>query len=255
MNKFSTLLANSRFYILAGSLLLSIFLASYLRLHIPDDRLYYIRLEQIFGFISVVFLYIAVVLTPASKLIGKKPWLQQVLFARRAVGVSAAYFAALHVYLVMVEQIGGFSGLSLLPTRFKVSFALGTLALIILLLMAATSFDKVITFMTFQRWKQLHRLVYLAGLVIIVHVWLIGTHAEKPSVRIAGFATLGLLFALETKRIANNLTKRYKLARVEGNLLFVVLLVVMAGALLALPVLTKNYHSEHHDTGTSMEAH
>ncbi len=249
------LLANSRFYILAVSVLLSIFSAAYLRGYFPSDRLYYIRLEQIYGFISIGFLYFAVILTPLSKLLGKRAWLQRVLFARRAFGVSAAYFAALHVYLVMAEQIGGLSGLSLLPTRFKVSFALGTLALIILLLMAATSFDKAIKTMTFKNWKRLHRFVYLAGVIIIIHVWLIGTHAEKPGIQIFSYCALALLFGLESKRIGNGLSKRFKLGRVKNNLAFFVIFLAMAGTLLLLPIVTKNYHSEHHDDPAGMGTH
>ncbi len=218
--------------------------------------MYYIRTEQIFGLISVVFLYMAVILTPISKLIGKKLWLQKLLFARRGFGVSAAYFAILHVYLVMTEQIGGFSGLTLLPMRFKVSFILGTLALVILFLMAATSFDKAIKVMTFPRWKMLHRFVYPAGLLIIVHIWLIGTHAEKSVVRIAGFVALGILFALEAMRISNIIAIRYKMDRARNVLVFVMLFVLMTGALFLLPVLTKNYHSEHHDDNSAgMSSH
>jgi len=41
---------------------------------------------------------------------------------------------------------------------------------------AVTSFDKVVSFLTFPRWKWLQRLVYLCGVFIIVHVWAIGVH-------------------------------------------------------------------------------
>ncbi len=247
MKKTSQLLTNSRFYILAASLLLSILIAALLRAAIPSDELYYIRVEQVFGFVSIIFLYIAVILTPLSKLLGKKPVLQKILFARRAFGVSAAYFAMLHVYIVMAEQIGGLSGLSLLPSRFVVSFILGVLALIILFAMAATSFDKVIDLMSFKRWKQLHQFVYLAGVLIIIHVWMIGTHAETPNIKAIGILALALLFGLEAKRIATTLSARFKLSQFRHNLLFYLIFALLTGSLLLLPVISRNYHSEHHD--------
>ncbi len=247
MKKMSQLLANSRFYILATSLLLSILIAALLRAAIPGDELYYIRVEQVFGFVSVIFLYVAVILTPLSKLLGKKPVLQKILFARRAFGVSAAYFAILHVYIVMAEQIGGLSGLGLLPSRFVVSFILGFIALVILFLMASTSFDKAIELMTFKRWKQLHRFVYLAGVLVIIHIWMIGTHAETPNIKAISILALALLFGLEAKRIANTLSARFKLSQFRRNLLFYLTFVLLTGSLMLLPVISRNYHSEHHD--------
>lgn len=247
------LLANSRFYILTSSLLLSIFTAAYLRNQIVSDQLYYIRLEQIFGFISLSFLYVAVLMTPLGKLVGKKPWMQRLLFARRGIGVSAAYFAILHVYFSLAKQVGGFSGLGLLPARFQVSFILGTIALVILFLMAATSMDKVIEIMTFRRWKRLHRFVYLAGVVVIIHVWLIGTHMENNTIKIVSSLLLGILFGLESRRVANSLAARFKFSAAKKNSLFAVLFVVLTASLFLLPLLTKNYHSQHQDHSSFVE--
>jgi sulfoxide reductase heme-binding subunit YedZ len=248
--KLSKLLLNTRFYILVTSLLLSIFVAAFARYQIPSDQLYYIRSEQIFGLVSILLLYIAVIITPASKLVGKKPWMDKLLFARRAIGVSSAYFAILHVYLVLTQQTGGLSGLKLLPVRFQLAFLLGTIALIILFLMAITSFDKAMDFMTFKRWKRLHRFVYIAGVVLIVHVWLIGTHIEQNTIKVIAFLLLALLFGLEARRIASKLAVTRTWKSRKKNIVFVVLFVAMIIAILLLPKLTKNYHSQHHHTAS-----
>lgn len=240
------LLENSRFYILAGSVTGSIVAFCLLRIYIPSDQLFYIRAQQVYGLAAIILIYSAVILTPISKIFKGQSWLPGLLFARRAIGVSGAYFSILHTVIAVVDQVGGLSNLVLLPERFRVSFILGFAALLILILMAATSFDKVIEFMTFKRWKMLHRFIYAAGLLIIVHVWLIGTHADETSIRVAGGVALLILFGLEAIRIAKTIAFRYGLSFRPQVILSIAIFCVMGGSLALLPLLSKNYHSDHH---------
>jgi sulfoxide reductase heme-binding subunit YedZ len=240
-----TLTNNSRFYILVSSVLLSVAVVCGARLTIPSDQLFLIRSQQIYGLIAVILLYLATILTPLSKLWHDKKIMPLLLFSRRAIGVSAAYFAILHTIIVLVYQADGWSGLSLLPTRFKVAFILGGGALLILTLMALTSFDKAIAWMTFPRWKKLHRFVYPAGVLVIVHVWLIGTHAAYFGVRVAGLVPLALLFGLESVRIARTYAAQYKLDADARLAIGVLAFGLMLGSLALLPLLTPNYHSQH----------
>lgn len=249
MKRPRTLLENSRFYILASAVLLSIVAACWLRLSIPGDQLFYIRLQQVFGLIAVLLIYLAVILTPLSKLVGKGR-LSGLLFARRAIGVSAAYFSLLHTVIAVTDQVGGLAGLQLLPERFKAAFLLGAIALLVLLLMAATSFDKMITFMTFRRWKLLHRFIYAAIALVVVHVWLIGTHADDIGIRIATAAALLLLFGLESVRLAQTVAAKYRLSLGAKIAAGAVIFGMMAASLALLPLLSKNYHSDHHAGST-----
>lgn len=245
INYFKNLQFNIRFYILAAAVVLSVTIASWLRLTVPSDQLFYIRLQQVYGLLAVLLLYSAVLLTPVSKVFKGKKWLDVSLFARRAIGVSAAYFAVLHTLIALVDQLGGISKLALLPQRFIVAFVLGGTALLILLLMAATSFDAAITKMTFKNWKRLHSFVYLAGALIIIHVWLIGTHSDVTNIRIASAAALALLFALESNRTAMKLTKRFKLSRPKKIVVGLGMFAVLFGSLWLLPLLSANYHTAH----------
>lgn len=202
-----------RFYILCVAVLVSIAVASLLRLTIPEDRLFGIRTQQTFGLLAVILVYVAVLLTPLSKLIDRrKAWLGRLLFSRRAIGVSAAYFALLHTLIVLFGQLGGLTGLALLPNSFQFAVWLGVAALAILLLMAATSFDKAIEKMTFRRWKWLHRFVYLAGVLIIVHVLLIGSHADEAWIVGASFAAIALLLVLEGLRVSKTIAGKRRRA-------------------------------------------
>ena len=241
---------NTRFYILATSGLLSLATTALLRLSIQSDQLFSIRLEQFFGLFSVLFLYVALVISPLTKAVGKRFWVPYVIFARRAVGVSAAYFATLHVLVALWGQIGGLSELALLPTFFKWSFALGAIAFVVLFAMAVTSLDKVIKFMTLPRWLILHRLVYFGSVFIILHVWMVGTHISYMGVRVAAFIALLVFVGLESHRVSLTLDARYKLFGNQQRrfLFFIALWLLWMAPVILLPRFVDNYHSAHHDS-------
>jgi sulfoxide reductase heme-binding subunit YedZ len=63
-----------------------------------------------------------------------------------------------------------------------------------------------------KRWKQIHRLVYLAGLLAIVHfVWLVKADISEPLL----YGTiLGVLLLLRVPRLRRTLTNlRYRFTR------------------------------------------
>ena len=241
------LFSNSRFYILVSSVLVSLLLLSWLRMHLTGDRLYYIRLGQVFGLTSILYWYVAIILSPLSKITGPRFGMPYLLFARRAIGVSAAYFAVLHAYLAFFQEAGGFAGVFLLPSRFLWSLLFAVTALGILVLLAATSFDKVIMKMTFPRWKAMQRLIYIGGVLAVLHVWLTGTHIAYPGVQWAAFAALWVLFGLESWRIVKALAKKFEsLAQRELMvMLFVSMWIIFSGLLVVLPKVAINFHSEH----------
>jgi DMSO/TMAO reductase YedYZ heme-binding membrane subunit len=114
--------------------------------------------------------------------------------------------------------------------------------------MAANSFDKVISFMTLKRWKWLHRLVYGAVILVILHVWMIGTHVAYQSVQIVIFILLAVFFGLESYRFVHGLAKTHR-SLAEKKLFFALttgLSLLWIILLLLLPSIVKNYHSERH---------
>lgn len=241
----SSLFSNPRFYILAGSVALSLLVPSYLRLQIPSDQLFYIRVEQIFGYICILLWYVALLISPLHKRLGGRFGTGYLVFARRAIGVSAAYFALLHVIITLLEQMNGLRGLQLLPDRFLWALGLGSISLVILLLMALTSFDKVIAYMTYRRWKWLHRLGYIGGISVLLHMWMIGTHLSYATFKSVIFVMLAILVGFESLRIAENLVKKYPVLEQKKTAISVLLWLVVVGALLVLPQLvdpSANHH-------------
>jgi DMSO/TMAO reductase YedYZ heme-binding membrane subunit len=243
----TNLLDNSRFYILSSSILMSLMVVTSLRLKIPSDQLFYIRTEQLFGLLAIVYWYIALIISPLSNVIGKER-MKRVIFARRGIGVSAAYFAVLHSSFALWGQLGGVSQIQYLPDFFKWSIAGGAIGLGILLVMAATSFDTVVRFMTYRRWKLLHRLTYIAGVCVLLHIWTVGTYMAYSAVQIAAFVALVILIGLETYRAAQTFAKRYKefQSRDYFYVLFLSVWIFWVALLIVVPNIVQNYHAKRH---------
>lgn len=245
------LLDNSRFYILASSFLLSLAVLAYLRLELPNDQVFSIRLQQAFGLLCVLYWYSALIISPLGYVIGKHR-MRRLEFARRAIGVSAFYFALLHGLTALFGQLGGFSQLAYLPAIFKWSLTGGLIAMIILLLLAMTSFDAVIKCMTFRRWKWLHRLIYIGGILAMLHVWTIGTHMAYGGVQAAVYGALVVLIGLELYRITKLVNDKHLHFRTADTVvLCIAVWAVVAALLLAVPTYIQNYHSRHHNSASA----
>lgn len=242
-----SLFNNSRFYILTSSILISVLVFSWLRLQIPSDQLFYIRTQQVFGLLCIFYWYFALVISPIGYVIGKHRT-KRLEFARRAIGVSAFYFAVLHAAIAVWGQLGGLSELNHLPELFRWSLFLGMIALVVLGIMAATSFDKVVKFMTFKKWKWLHRLVYIGGILAVLHIWMIGTHLAYLNVQLIAFVALVILAGLELFRTTKLVNEKYlHLGKTEAATLFATCWVIVSLAIFMIPVTIQNYHSRHTD--------
>ncbi|HEX3568454.1 MAG TPA: ferric reductase-like transmembrane domain-containing protein [Candidatus Saccharimonadales bacterium] len=207
---FFRLLKNSRFWILATAIVMSVNIAGFVQLEVPAGSLQTIRIEQIYGFVSLLLLYIAILASPLLKVFPRLPGKEAYLHARRAIGVSAFYYAFLHVYISFFSQLNGFAGVHYLNHHYGLSLLLGLFALGVLFIMAATSLDWVVDKMGYKHWKLLHRLVYLASVAVLVHVMLIGPHYSH-AVSALGLLTYAagiFLLALEALRIRQTIRAR-----------------------------------------------
>ncbi len=227
------LLSNNRFWILLFGGFLSVLVFVSVWSLIPGgDNLRLIRLQQLYGFIGIVFIYIAILATPLTKVFVNFPGRETYLHARRAIGVSAFYFSSLHTGIVLFGQLGGLSNISYLTGLYQLSLFLGCIALLILFLMALTSFDKVIDKMGFSNWKKLHRFIYLASFLLIIHVALIGTHFAYGASPVSYISIVGvfILALFELTRINMNLGTRMKAKPLTGSMLLALLYLLILGA-------------------------
>lgn len=196
------LFGNIRFYVLLFSFFLSLFVYIYYKGLVGFEY----NLLQSYALIAVFFLYVALLIGPFAYNF-KTKFNSKLIKARRAIGISAFYFALLHATIAFFWELGGLEGLLALAPKYQLAIALSETALIILFLMAATSFDFAIKFMTFKRWKLLHRLVYAGSIFILIHALIIGSHFQNFSNWIAWTSAIliSFLLFLEGKRILSNI--------------------------------------------------
>lgn len=114
-------------------------------------------------------LVLVLAVTPARVVLG----LPALARLRRMLGLFVFFYASLH-WLAYVWLDQGFDWAAVLADVPKRPFILvGTLAWLLLLTLAATSFNRAIRAMGAVRWQMLHRAVYaVAGLGILHFFWM-----------------------------------------------------------------------------------
>ena len=144
------------------------------------------------GEFSARFMILALALTPLRLMFPKVRWLAWLFQRRRALGVAAFGYAALHtvLYLVDVETLR-----EALAEFWALGIWTGWAAFAIFLPLAVTSND-FFTRRLARSWKPLHRTVYAAAVLTLVH-WIFVQNNLGPA--LVHFVPLA---ALELYRVA-----------------------------------------------------
>jgi sulfoxide reductase heme-binding subunit YedZ len=158
------------------------------------------------GFTASCLLAIVLTFTPLRVLFPKWDIALALNRHRRLVGVSAFVYGAIHfsTHLFYELQGGAQSVGHVLKTDFTKPFLItGMIALTILLVLAITSLNAAVRWLGGKRWKNLHRLAYVAAALIVYHQ----SAARKvfPVQVLWIFVPLGVL---EIARIVKARTKR-----------------------------------------------
>jgi len=160
------------------------------------------------GYLALVFLMASLACTPLKILTG---WTWPVR-VRRMLGLLTMFYAALHlITYVAIDQQLDWAVLwsDVTQRRFMI---VGFGAFLLLLPLAWTSTDASVRRLGFQRWKGLHRLAYVAGVLAVVHfLWRVKLDRRVP---LTWAAILGVLFLI---RIVDGLrARRKKRARIAA---------------------------------------
>lgn len=125
---------------------------------------------------ALVLLVLALACTPINSVFGFKP----VLRLRRPLGLYAFMYASFH-FLTFVGLDYGFDPELIREAILEKRYALvGFATFLILLPLAATSTKGWMRRLG-RHWKRLHRGVYLAGLLAVLHfVWLVKSDIREP---------------------------------------------------------------------------
>jgi methionine sulfoxide reductase heme-binding subunit len=138
------------------------------------------------GMLTLVFLLVSLAVTPLRRITGLN-WLTRF---RRMLGLFAFFYGSLH--LMTYVAFDRFFHLTTIPGDvFKRRFiAVGMTAFFLMLPLAITSTDKMVKRLGGQRWTRLHRIVYLSGILGVLHYYML----VKSDVRLP--MTFAFLLAL-----------------------------------------------------------
>jgi sulfoxide reductase heme-binding subunit YedZ len=124
----------------------------------------YQAVEQRTGRIALIFLMLALACTPANLVLG---W-RQAIRHRRTLGLYAFAYASVHLLILVGLDYGWSFGFLRADLDTKPFIWVGATALLILSALAATSFV-IWKRRLGKNWKRLHRLVYVAVPLVVVH--------------------------------------------------------------------------------------
>ena len=141
------------------------------------------------GFWTLTFLVLSLAPTPAHDLTG----LTFPVRLRRTLGLLAFTYGALHfAWYLGVDKFFDFAEVATDVVKRKF-ITVGFSALLLLVPLAVTSTDRSVRRLGYRRWKGLHRLVYLAALLGVVHfLWRVKADHRRPALFAAAFAALML---------------------------------------------------------------
>jgi sulfoxide reductase heme-binding subunit YedZ len=145
------------------------------------------------GLWGLRFLVLTLAITPLKDLL-HKPW---PLAFRRMLGLFAFFYILLHFLIwLLVDRELYFIGQAALPGILKdiakrPFITIGFAAFLLLIPMAVTSTNGWIRRLGAQRWRKLHRLIYVIVLLGVWHFyWLVKSDVREPMLYIAITAAL-----------------------------------------------------------------
>lgn len=138
------------------------------------------------GMLTLVFLLISLAVSPMRRITGMN-WLVRF---RRMLGLFAFFYGSLH--LMTYVAFDRFFHLTTIPGDVvkRPFIAIGMTAFFLMLPLAITSTDKMVKRLGGKRWALLHRIVYLSGVLGVLHYYML----VKSDVRLP--LTFAFLLAL-----------------------------------------------------------
>lgn len=158
------------------------------------------------GLWAIRFLVLALAVTPVTRLSGRK----RILRFRRMIGLFAFFYAALHMLIYFIlDHFFHWETIAKDITK-RPFIMIGVATFLILAALAATSTNAMIRRLGGRRWRNLHRLVYVAGIGAAIHFTMAAkVERPEPLVYLAIILSL-LLLRLVPRRGA--VTRRRKAA-------------------------------------------
>ena len=135
---------------------------------------------------AIRFLLLALAMTPLRQLSGRVEFAQR----RRMIGLFALFYASVHFLVWVVFLLGLQWGAILEEVVERPYITVGFSSFVILVALGVTS-PRAMVRRLGKNWRRLHRLVYVAGVLAVVHlVWIVRTDLSQAFVYGAILAAL-----------------------------------------------------------------
>lgn len=146
---------------------------------------------------ALIFLLLSLAISPARGLTG----IGKLIRFRRMLGLFALFYAVLHLLAYLAFMLS-WEWQTLLEDLYKRTYIIvGAFALSILIALGATSTKKMMRRLG-KQWSQLHRLVYIAAVLAVIHfLWLVKSDYTEPLIYGAMLTLLFILRLLNVKRL------------------------------------------------------
>jgi methionine sulfoxide reductase heme-binding subunit len=163
------------------------------------------------GLVALIFLIASLAATPLKAALG---WTWPIRI-RRMLGLYAFFYASLHFLTYLgLDQVLDLRAVFADITKRKF-IAVGLTAFVLLVPLAVTSTDAMVRRLGFVRWKRLHRLVYVAAVLGVVHfIWRVKKDLSQP---LTYGAVLAFLLAIRVVAFGLRKRKELGLQRVRAN--------------------------------------
>ncbi len=227
----NSMITRIRPLIYAASAVWALAVFAYVITQFGTNDLIKIRLVQIYALTAIVFLYKALLITPFYGAFPNFPGKVLAVKARKAIGICAFWFGSLHGLLAFFGTLGGFAGLGFLSTKFLLGIGLSSFALLLLTIMAITSIRRL-THRYNIPWRVIHKIVYVAGVLVLIHALMLGTHYIDlhSTIAVITFILVAFLVLLQANRIDNYLEKTMPPWPRVGVVTVAILVIVVLGA-------------------------
>ena len=133
-----------------------------------SGALYYGEFIHVTGELSARLLIITMAVTPLRRLFPRKRWTAWLLKQQRYLGLATFAYAVPHM-IAYLFKLGDAS--RVLKEAGEIGMLTGWLAMLIFVALAITSNDVSVRAMG-KRWKSLHRFVYAAAILTLLH-WIL----------------------------------------------------------------------------------
>jgi sulfoxide reductase heme-binding subunit YedZ len=159
------------------------------------------------GVLTLVFLLISLAVTPLRRITGLN-WLVRF---RRMLGLFAFFYGSLH--LMTYVAFDRFFHFTTIPGDVlkRPFIAIGMTAFFLMVPLAITSTDKMVKRLGGKRWARLHKIVYLAGVLGVLHYYMLVKSDVRLPLTFAFVLAVLLGFRIFAKYYASAYPKRHAL--------------------------------------------